>query len=184
MGRPRLYSEEEKIEKAKEYKHKWYLKHKERILKEKKVKYKGSNKYKTMEGRAYTLIHSYNHNDIKYGRGIGNLTTDWVIENILSKPCVHCGESNWKELGCNRLDNSKPHTIDNVEPCCWKCNHRLATEEKRKPLDQIDKVTGEIIKTWESAYAVEKAIALNATHISSAARGQRKTCGGYIWKII
>lgn len=173
--------ESESLKRAKK---KWYLKNRERILKQRKAEYKGSTKYKTKEGRAYTLLQSYNKQDEKRGRNIGDLTAQWIVENILSKPCSHCGETDWHKIGCNRLDNSKPHTIDNVEPCCWKCNHRLATEEKRKPLDQIDKVTGEIIKTWESAYAVEKAITLNANHISSAARGQRKTCGGYIWKRI
>ena len=46
----------------------------------------------------------------------------WIVDNIYSKTCTHCGESDWHKLGCNRLDNTKPHTKDNVEPCCQHCN--------------------------------------------------------------
>ena len=62
--------------------------------------------------------------DIRNGFGDDKIDFDarWIVENIYTKPCPHCGETDWHNLGCNRLDNSKPHTIDNVEPCCFHCN--------------------------------------------------------------
>lgn len=79
----------------------------------------------TKIGRANNLVTSYNQSDKLHDRGKGDLTAKWVVENIFTKPCAHCGETDWHKLGCNRLDNSKPHTMDNVEPCCAKCNRSL-----------------------------------------------------------
>ena len=70
----------------------------------------------TPMGRAKYLLRNYRREDKKYNRGECNLDVGWIIENIFSKPCTHCGETDWHKLGCNRLDNSKPHTKDNVEP--------------------------------------------------------------------
>lgn len=52
---------------------------------------------------------------------------EWMVENIYTV-CPYCGETDWRKLGCNRLDNSKPHTKDNVEPCCKKCNSKLGRQ--------------------------------------------------------
>ena len=114
-----------KGEKKKEWSKMYAQKNKERI-----------NEYrkewrKTPNGRADMLLQGYRQKDKEKGRGECTLTSKWIVENILSKPCVHCGETDWTKIGCNRLDNSKPHTEDNVEPCCIKCNNELNYEERR-----------------------------------------------------
>lgn len=73
--------------------------------------------------RATMLLCEYNRADKRRNRGKGDLTTQWIVDNIFSKPCAHCGKTGWEVIGCNRLDNSKPHTKDNVEPCCRSCNN-------------------------------------------------------------
>lgn len=75
--------------------------------------------------RAKKLISSYNASDREHFRGKGDLTAYWIIENIFSKPCAHCGKEGWDVIGCNRLDNNKPHSKENVEPCCKECNNKL-----------------------------------------------------------
>ena len=52
------------------------------------------------------------------------ITAEWFVQNIMYKPCAHCGLRQVGAIGVNRLDNTKGHTIDNVEPCCLKCNAR------------------------------------------------------------
>ena len=81
--------------------------------------------------RASNLVSAYKQQDRKYDRGENDLTAKWIIENIFTQPCVYCGKTGWDVIGCNRLDNSLPHTMDNVEPCCAECNKKLAGEEKR-----------------------------------------------------
>ena len=50
------------------------------------------------------------------------ITAEWFLDNIAYRPCAHCGLTHFGYIGCNRLDNTKGHTIDNVESCCLKCN--------------------------------------------------------------
>ena len=144
-------------EEIKRQHHEYYLSHKAQFIakareweknnpdkkKESKKKYYLNNKDNKMEyqrewrktpiGRATMLLSSYNQADKNMGRGQGDLTPEWIVENIFTKPCVHCGETDWRKIGCNRLDNSKPHTTDNVEPCCGKCN-QLLQNQPRSPI--------------------------------------------------
>lgn len=79
---------------------------------------------KTPIGRAHNLLSSYRANDKKHQRGECTLSSQWIIDNIFnSKKCHYCKrEFNWDELGCDRIESSKPHTEDNVVPCCKECN--------------------------------------------------------------
>lgn len=87
---------------------------------------------KTKYGRASQLLDGYKYKDRLYNRGEVDFDAQWIVDNIFSKPCAHCGETDWTKIGCNRLDNSKPHTKDNVEPCCLDCNNKLNYDERRK----------------------------------------------------
>lgn len=40
----------------------------------------------------------------------------------MSRILYYCGECNWTKLGCDRIDNAKGHTKDNVITACWECN--------------------------------------------------------------
>lgn len=95
----------------------------------------------TPYGRANHLLNSYRQSDKKANRGECNLTTAWILENIFAKPCVHCGKQGWNVIGCNRIDNDLPHTIDNVEPCCFDCNRKQKkVTHKRNLKGYIDKL--------------------------------------------
>lgn len=69
--------------------------------------------------RAKRLIRDYQRIDNKKGM-IFDLSFDDII-NIIESPCTYCGDIN-EPIGCDRIDNSKGHTIDNVVPCCITCN--------------------------------------------------------------
>lgn len=70
--------------------------------------------------KASKMISSYKHKDRKNQTTICDIDIDWMINNIMTKPCIYCGDTN--KVGCDRLDNSKGHTKDNVVPCCYDCN--------------------------------------------------------------
>lgn len=129
----KILTENERKQRKSEENKRYREKHKEQIKKyrdeHKDYFKKYRENYKTnpisQKSRASKLLHSYNREDEKYGRGKGDLTSQWIVDNIFTKPCAHCGKTGWNVIGCNRLDNSKPHTMDNVEPCCIECNKRL-----------------------------------------------------------
>lgn len=117
MGRPKKYQTEEERKAAKREYNKRYMR----------------QYNKTPIGRAHNLLTAYKQSDKMAGRGECTLTAQWIIDNIFTKKCAHCPETDWRELGCNRLDNSLPHTPDNVEPCCEVCNNK----QPRKKLTNI-----------------------------------------------
>lgn len=147
---------------------------------------------KTKKGRANNLLCAYRASDKKYNRGKGDLTSQWIVDNIFSKPCAHCGETDWRKIGCNRLDNSKPHTMDNVEPCCKKCNDSLNRIELNKTQSkQVYQYTldGELVKVWKSTRECD-INGYNQSGVAVCCRGGRinkgkwekcKTYKGYKW---
>ena len=85
------------------------------------------------------LVTRYNVIDKKKNQ-ICNLTKEWVKENITSKPCVYCGDT--ERIGCDRIDNSKGHIMDNVVPCCTGCNWIRRDDFSVEEMMEI----GEVIK--------------------------------------
>lgn len=124
-----------------------------------------------IENRASQLLSAYNREDKKYGRGKGDLTMRYIINNIFSKPCAHCGKEGWDVIGCNRINNSKPHTKDNVEPCCLECNVRLGNQEKMSLVDKIDRLTGEVLNSYTSINEAAKSVGGYDGNISYCCNG-------------
>lgn len=121
-------------EKRKEYNRQYYLKRREEII---KLHTERNKEYsKTKMGRAQRQYQQYRFMDKRNCfDDVIDFNAKWIVENIYTKQCAHCGETDWHKLGCNRLDNSKPHTIDNVEPCCFHCNcvlNGIETSRKSK----------------------------------------------------
>ena len=160
-------------EERKEYYRKYYQKNREKLIKK-------QNEYnQTPIGRATNLITTYTQEDKKHNRGQGDLTAEWVVENIFSQPCKHCGKEGWDVIGCNRIDNDKPHSKDNVEPCCKECNDNLAREEEKKEVYQYT-LDGELVKIWSSTNECGRN-GYNQGHISKCCNGKRQKHKGYKW---
>ena len=157
----------------KEYRRIYYIQHKE-------IEEKQRDEYNNSKiGRATHMYLKYKQADKEHRRGKGDLTAQWIVDNIFTKPCAHCGETDWKKLGCNRLDNSKPHTMDNVEPCCKKCNNKLNFEDMSKKVYQYT-LDGELVKIWSSTAECGRN-GFFQSHIGACCRGERKTHKGYKW---
>ena len=111
-------------EQRKEFRKKYDKEHKEDISRNKK-RYNA-----TKFGRAVNICSTYTQADKYRNRGECTLTPQWIVDNIFSgQKCVYCQKDDWTELGCDRIDNSKPHTPDNVVPCCGECNIKRGTKK-------------------------------------------------------
>ena len=171
-----------------EYKKQWYATNREKRLKQMKEYYasnrerllKQHKEYKnTPMGRASYLLMQYNREDKKRGRGEGDLTAKWIVDNIFTKPCAHCGKTGWEVIGCNRINNDLPHTKDNVEPCCYECNVRLNIGDKKKQVFQYS-LDGELVRVWESLAEAGRN-GFNSGAVSNCCNGKYKTSKGYKW---
>lgn len=61
---------------------------------------------------------------LKFDTDEGSVTAEQMKEMIELQPhCFYCGETDFLKLGLDRIDNSKPHTIDNCVVCCLDCNN-------------------------------------------------------------
>lgn len=99
----KILTESERKQRKSEKNKRYREKHKEQIKKYreknkehikdylKKYREKHKNNPISQKSRASKLLHSYKREDEKYGRGKGDLTSQWIVENIFTKPCVHCG---------------------------------------------------------------------------------------------
>lgn len=90
-------------------------------------------------GRANHLARAYKTADKKHNRGKCTITGEWIVYNIFNKPCHYCGESDWRKLGCDRINNDLPHTPDNVVCCCEECNKKRGTKTFEEFLKEIGK---------------------------------------------
>ena len=120
---------EENREKRREIQKKWDNNNPEYITQyrernKERIHEKDAQYNQTKIGRGNKLVTAYKHSDKVYGRGECTITGEWIVENIFNSKCHYCGETDWHKLGCDRIDNSKPHTEDNVVPCCADCNTR------------------------------------------------------------
>lgn len=80
----------------------------------------------TPYGRASNLLANYREMDRRNGFGdCIDFDAQWILDSIFTQKCKYCNCTDWHKLGCNRIDNSKPHIKDNIEPCCLDCNRRL-----------------------------------------------------------
>ena len=129
--------------------------------------------------RALNLLSNYKKNDKKYNRGECDFDAKWIVDNIFSKPCAHCGKKGWEVIGCNRIDNDKPHTMCNVEPCCKECNDKLGNPPKKVLQYSID---GKLLNIFSSIKEASKALNVQESGISGCCNNRYKTSYGYIWK--
>lgn len=117
----------------------WKANNKEYVAEYDKTYHKTYNK--TQMGRALMLVKDYRQNDRKYKRGNIDFDAKWIVDNIFSSTCVYCGESDWTKLGCDRKDNSKPHTKDNVVCSCFKCNAKKGSLSYDEYIKRLGKKT-------------------------------------------
>lgn len=127
--------------------------------KEKMARY-NQEYYQTIPGMAARRRSHYLADDKEKGFDTTQtVTVEWIAENILTASCIYCHDTEPYHLGCDRIDESKGHTPDNVVCACPVCNwerslQKMSVEEfveyrkthprfKKTMDDKLDRKTGE-----------------------------------------
>ena len=112
---------------------------------------KHNSEYMQQYYKTYQLIAKYKaylHKDKQKGWD-NSLNKDLAL-GLMKKPCFYCGEEYSK--GLDRIDNTLGHSIDNVRPCCEKCNNILGDLPDKAKLilkEGLTKIKQEnILDTW------------------------------------
>lgn len=113
-------------------------------------RYNMSNKKDEKLKRGDRLAYHYRWHDVNTHGYNDEVDFDgqWIVDNIFDKECIYCGETDWRKLGCDRIDNTKPHTKDNVVPCCTRCNKLRSNKFTVDEMIQI----GAVIKRIENRH--------------------------------
>lgn len=82
-----------------------------------------------------------------------------------------------REIGKKRFKSNPKAFLEMISK-----NRNEAVKKRKIKVNQYNKITGEFIKTWDSAADVEKELNINHANITACCRGKYKTTGGYKWK--
>jgi len=93
----------------------------------------------------------------------------------------HSEETKRKISGSHKGKHHSEETKRKLSESHKGKHHSEETRRKlSKPVKQIDKNTGEIIKTWPGVREVLRQLGIG--HITECCSGHRKTAGGYVWR--
>lgn len=133
----------------------YYLEHKEEILAKRKAY------YLSKEGKLKKMVQAYKQQDKEANRGESTLNYEQLL-SLIEQGCHWCGEKDWTKLGADRIDNTKPHTIDNCVCSCLHCN---AGRERQKKVFQYT-LDGEFVAEYRSESEASRQTGINQTHIN------------------
>ena len=98
--------------------------------------------YKKSPSAMYKLYQkSAEHRGIEF-----NIAKDDFIK-LLKQDCVYCGSTPPMDSGRNgldRIDNQKGYSLDNVVPCCFKCNQMKGKLSRKEFYEHINKVLNQL----------------------------------------
>lgn len=81
--------------------------------------------------------------------------------------------SEWKKAHADGI-KKRSHNIG------WK--NKISISRSGKRVEQVDKLTGNIIRSFCGISEAERETGIKRQHICCCLKGRRKTCGGYVWR--
>lgn len=117
----------------------------------------------------------------------------WILSQDDFKHIYDCWvKSNYNTMekpSCDRLNNEKPYSLDNLRITTWGDNKQQYREDIKsglctkhcKPVLQYE-LTGDFIKEHQSINGAARCLNICAGHISRACNGKLNKTGGFIWK--
>ena len=154
---------------------------------------------KTKINKIKTIYSSQITTSIKRTNVLPNYTKQELINWCLDQSLYHKLYTKWegsnynKRLApsCDRIDDYKPYTLDNLQLMTWEENERKGNNDRKsginnkhsKAIIQYNK-EHKLIGNYYSIHEAERKTGISFQNISACCRGKRKSAGGYIWEYI
>ena len=152
---------------------------------------------RTKKGLITKIYATQRSSSKKRGDKLPDYTKKELQEWILSQPNFETLYNNWAESGynkdlkpsCDRLDDYKPYTLDNIRLVTWEVNVKKGYEDRKNGINNkrskavigTHKITGEIVEFY-SLNEAERQTGVFHNNISKNCLGKYKSTGGYVWK--
>jgi hypothetical protein len=119
--------------------------------------------------------------------------TNQLIHRLIAQAFIP-NPNNYEQVN-HKDENPSNNHVANLEWCDAKYNTNYGTRNQRsgekltnhpsmsKRVDQIDMITGEVIRQWASTRECGRN-GYTQSHVSACARGELKKYKGYVWKYI
>lgn len=133
-------------------------------------------------GCGYLYVDLYKNGD-KVRKFIHRLVAETFIPNTDNKPMVNHKDGNTKN---NHIDNLEWVTAkENVEHANKVlnvlCAYEIANNNKKKKIKQIDFITGNVIKIFNSIREASKETNIPASNIVAVLKNRQKRTGEFSW---
>lgn len=156
-------------------------------------------KQRTKEGHIIQLYSSQRKASRLKNYPMPNYTSKELIAWCLNQDVYHQLHKQWEKSGyskdlspsCDRLDDYKPYTLDNLQIVTWSENlenewYRRKNGINKKQSKEIGQYTMcmEYITSYPSIREASRATNTNYGNLGECCRGKTSHAGGFIWKFI
>ena len=155
--------------------------------------------FRTEVGKIKRLFNSMRQRSIRREMDLPDFTKEelstWLYKNNFKELF-----ENWKASSFNtklspsvdRLDDYKPYTFSNMRLVTWCVNKKKSYKDMKngvnnkqsRSVNQINKITGEIINNFHSQREASRQTGISQGNINSCCKGKSKSAGGFKWEYI
>jgi len=151
---------------------------------------------KTKDGLISTIYSTQRATSRKRGDPMPTYTLGELREWMFSQRVFHELYDNWKESGyntrlrpsCDRLDDYKPYTLDNLRVVTWRENNQRYMSDSLNGINtkqciSIIQFIGNVdIAKYYSINSAARKTEIHHSNISACCNGRRKFAGGSQWR--
>lgn len=158
-----------------------------------------NNWRKTVEGLVFTIYsHQKSHSNHR-GDVLPNYTKHELYDWVVNYDGFYSLYNNWVESGyakalkpsCDRLNDYKPYTLNNIRVVTWQENNKRSHRDKINGVNNKDSLaviqetmSGDFVKEHYSIKQAAREVNISDSLIVRCCKGERNHTAGYKWRYV